>query len=171
MSTPTPAVVNTAAPEPQNVRVVNDRPLNVNIITPPPPCDPESHDFKNCNVSYLEDFDFSFNNSILKPSQANPDNVYAVMIFADWCGHCVRFMPEYKNLASMLKDSPIKLCCIDGSREGPRESERNLLKRIKEIVPNFIGFPTIVIFKAGKLVKTYDGERRAEALHKVLKSL
>jgi hypothetical protein len=65
----------------------------------------------------------------------------------------------------------MKLCCIDGSREGVRQSERSLVSRIKEIIPDFRGFPTIVMFKGGKLVKTYQGERKAEALLKVLKTL
>jgi thiol-disulfide isomerase/thioredoxin len=159
--------------KPQNVRIVNTKedPVNVNIITPPPQCDPKSHDFKNCDVSYVEDFDFSFNNAIFKPSLANPDNLYVIMVFADWCGHCKHFIPEYKSLATTLKDTRMKLCCIDGSREGIRPSERSLVSRIKEIMPEFRGFPTIVMYKGGKLIKTHQGERKAEALHSVLKTL
>ena len=165
--------MNTQTEQPRNVRIVNskDDPININIITPPPQCNPKSHDFKNCDVSYVEDFDFSFNNGIFKPSQANPDNVYVIMVFAEWCVHCKHFIPEYKELAETLKGTHMKLCCIDGSLKGIRQSERSLVSRIKEIIPDFQGFPAIVMFKGGKLVSTYQGERKSESLLKVLKTL
>jgi thiol-disulfide isomerase/thioredoxin len=157
-------------PMPQLVQVVNP----IQLATPSPSCDPNSHDFKDCNVYYLEDFDFSFNNSILKPSNVDSSSIYVVLVWAEWCGHCKRFMPAYKDFASMIssdssRKNRFKICCIDGSGQGTRESERNLVKNLKNVVPEFQGFPTVVFFKAGKFVETYKGARTAEALFDYVK--
>ena len=134
-------------------------------------CRLDSHDFKDCPVFHLEDFDFSFNSKTFKPSEADPNTVFVVMIYATWCGHCKRFMPEYKQLASKIvtdqsrDNSRIKVCCIDGSGEETRQSEVVLTQRLKELIPDFQGFPTVVLYKGGKLIATYNGERKAETLY------
>jgi thiol-disulfide isomerase/thioredoxin len=183
MSTPSPTAAQvataapTAAPVDPNANLLVDgipvKVLNKIQIDTPTQCDRDSHDFKDCDVYYLEDFDFSFNNSVLKPSQADPNSVYIVKIFAQWCGHCKRMMPQYKDFAKMMKDlknSKYKVCCIDGTGQGTRESERVLTKRIKEVIPGFQGFPTIVTFMGGKLKDIYNGPRTADALYDFVKS-
>ena len=45
-----------------------------------------------------------------------------------------------------------------------------LSKRVQELIPDFVGFPTIVLYKGGKLIKTYEGKRDAESVYKFMQN-
>lgn len=119
-------------------------------------------------VKYLEDFDFS--GKTLLPSQGNND-VYIVMIFASWCGFCVKAFPEYYEFAKRVAtegNSNIQVCCIQA--DGDRESEQLLGKKLKDTIDGFRGFPHFCIYKNGKKIADYNGERKAQNFYDFCKS-
>jgi thiol-disulfide isomerase/thioredoxin len=71
-----------------------------------------------------------------------------VFIYANWCGHCRRFMPIY-NDASKILGSMVKLYKIDSDKN------QTFIKKF-----GITSFPTLLIFdKNGKLKGEYTGER------------
>mmetsp|Transcript_85242 Transcript_85242/g.155351 ORF Transcript_85242/g.155351 Transcript_85242/m.155351 type:complete len:624 (+) Transcript_85242:36-1907(+) len=76
-----------------------------------------------------------------------------VDFYAPWCGHCRKFEPNYKNLARKLRHvKSLKITKIDATRN---EVEGMTI----------MGFPTIILFAAGKEPKrqvTYQGNRSPE---------
>jgi len=76
-----------------------------------------------------------------------------VDFYAPWCGHCRKFEPAYAQLAKKLKHvRSLKIMKIDATR--------NEIENMQ-----IMGFPTIVLFPAGKAPKqqvTYHGNREPE---------
>ncbi|KAF0987256.1 hypothetical protein HZS_4160 [Henneguya salminicola] len=74
-----------------------------------------------------------------------------VMFYAPWCHHCHDLMPEFERAEISLNQEGIygiyKFDC-DGAR-----TFCNAL--------NIPGFPMVKIFNYGKLVDTYEGQRKA----------
>ena len=100
--------------------------------------DPLFHD-----MAHLEDSDFDSNGGL---NAFNGKHV-VVMIFATWCGPCKRFKPEQATLNKKYKnDSKVAVAVINGSGKTTLESEQKLMKKLREIIPNFQGFPTIALF-------------------------
>jgi thiol-disulfide isomerase/thioredoxin len=103
------------------------------------------------DVAYLEDTDFDGNKLKLKGPTM-------VMVWASWCGHCKKAHPDYQAFADeMKKNKNITVACIQA--DGARQSEQNLAKKIKTIIPEFRGFPGFYFFQDGKLVDTLEGPR------------
>lgn len=130
-------------------------------------------DYLSDNIAYLEDTDFKGSEFI--PSVGN-DKIYIVAIIAEWCGHCKKFFPEYKKSAEKMKDDKnVVFCVINGTGGEPnknlRQSEINLSKKIKDIVPGFRGFPTICVFMDGKYKETFSGERNEKGITNFIKNL
>jgi thiol-disulfide isomerase/thioredoxin len=83
-----------------------------------------------------------------------------LLIYADWCGYCTRFKPDYKKLDSILKEKGIlfPLFAIEDSS----------IEASKQLGPalNFTGYPTLkVVMENGELVN-YTGNRDLESLLK-----
>ena len=118
------------------------------------------------NINYLEDFDFT-DDGILLPSKNDPDKNFIIMIFGHWCGHCVKTLPEYKKFSESPPPDTVVAAINCSGKDYPddkiRQSEIVLSKRIKDLIKNFTGFPTIVKYKNGEYVKTYSGDRTCES--------
>jgi protein disulfide isomerase len=73
--------------------------------------------------------------------------------YAPWCGHCRKFEPQYKELAKKLRHvKSLKIMKLDATR--------NEIEGM-----NIMGFPTIVLFRAGKSPKQqiqYQGSRQPD---------
>lgn len=77
--------------------------------------------------------------------------------FADWCGYCKRFKPEWEK----LKAEPnlgVQLEEVDCSNEAPALAREYNVK----------GFPTLILLNDGNKV-TYEGERSADAIISFIK--
>lgn len=112
-------------------------------------------------VMYLEDSDFDSNGSLNLPSPYN-GKICVAMIFASWCGPCKMTKPEYAKLPDLLGNNAV-VCAINGSGKETSQSEQNLMKRLKNIVPDFRGFPHIVVFgKDGKHLGSHEGKRTSQ---------
>ena len=81
----------------------------------------------------------------------NDNKLGMLLIYANWCGHCTRFKPDYLKLSEYMKDSfP---CYAIEDTELKKDPE--LAKSI-----NFQGYPTIKnIGIDGKIVDNYNGSR------------
>jgi thiol-disulfide isomerase/thioredoxin len=112
-------------------------------------------------VLHLEDHDFSKNGHLVLPDEFK-GKYCVVMVFATWCGPCKRYKPEHCKLLKMLGPDVV-VACINGSGQTTLKSEQKLMKRIREIIPDFAGFPTIVLFGPdGKILGSHEGKRTAE---------
>ena len=79
------------------------------------------------------------------------------LFYAEWCGHCQKFKPEWEKLKKMAGGNGIQ--CIE------YESEKDAQKMEEE---NIQGFPTIKISVGGKC-QEYHGERTAEEILMAIK--
>jgi thiol-disulfide isomerase/thioredoxin len=113
----------------------------------------------NENVTYLQDSDFDSTGKLLPSANGKP---VVVMIMDSWCGFCKKMKPTFQEFADKVNGN--KAYCAVIKQDGNTDSEKQLAKRIKSIVPTFSGFPTIVKFKDGKYVGTHNGARTLEAL-------
>jgi len=72
-----------------------------------------------------------------------------LLIYADWCGHCHRFLPVFNELSNTL--GPNFVCAAIESEHISQALHKQL---------NFQGYPTIKFFdQNGKIVGEYKGER------------
>lgn len=74
------------------------------------------------------------------------------LYYADWCGHCQRFKPEWEKIKKTLESKGIKY----EEYESGKDEEKIKEAKIK-------GFPTIKI-QDGKEEREYEGRREHDAL-------
>jgi thiol-disulfide isomerase/thioredoxin len=114
-------------------------------------------------ILYLEDQDFTNDGKLNLPENLlNKPSI--VMVFATWCGPCRSTKPHYAELFRELQGKDVVVACINGSGETTLESEQNLMKRLKDIIPDFKGFPHIALFDdQGQYVDAHNGPRTKQA--------
>ena len=119
-------------------------------------------------IMYLEDCDFTKDGRLSLPSPYN-GKISLVMMFASWCGHCQKAKEHFSKIPELLGNDVV-VCVINGSGKGKSsQSEQDLMKRVKNITPDFRGFPHIVVFgKDGKLLGSHEGQRTAEEIVKTV---
>jgi len=120
-------------------------------------------------VAVLAFFAIAFADEASDVLDLNPDNfdstvdgasVILVEFFAPWCGHCKRLAPEYEKAATELKKSNIQIAKVDADNE----VNKPLASRF-----GIRGFPTLKLFRNGKVVGDYQGERTADAIISYMK--
>lgn len=101
------------------------------------------------SVVSLKKRDISVSSGVVKISK-HAKKTGLLLVHASWCGHCVRFMPEYKKLAREIS-SHFPLLEIE-SKEIPQQMLETLKIR---------GFPSLFFFdQTGKIIAEYDGADR-----------
>lgn len=90
------------------------------------------------------------------------DNAEVILVefFAPWCGHCKRLAPEYETAATELKKSNIPIAKVDADKE----ENKPLAARF-----GIRGFPTLKLFRKGKVVSDYQGDRTSDAIVSYMK--
>ena len=129
--------------------------------------DDDNFDSQFYGIIHLEDQDFNDDGTLKELPKPYNNKPVIVMTFATWCGPCKMTKPEYKKLKEMNEkgENNFVVACINGSGKGTLPSEQKLMDRIKDIFPNFRGFPHIAVFDSnGKLSKTHEGARNAKDL-------
>lgn len=109
-------------------------------------------------VSYLEDFDFR--GKTLLPSSKD-DDLWVCMIYSSRCHYCIEAIPIFQQLANQRKDG-VQFVSIQA--DGEKASEKALGDKLDQIIPGFQGFPTIVAFKGGKQIASFEDKRTPENL-------
>lgn len=97
-------------------------------------------------IMYLEDGDFKGDKLVLPNDMQNLKPVI-IMSQASWCPHCTTAKPAFQEFADKYKN---QVFCATIQADGDTEPEKKLGKRIKEINPNFRGFPDYCLFVNGK---------------------
>ena len=80
-----------------------------------------------------------------------------VMVKASWCGHCKKAAPGFQEFADKYSDKVLCGCIREGDGQTP--SEKELMGRLKELMPSFRGFPHFVLYVDGKPVDGTVSER------------
>src|SRR5690348_11008196 len=94
------------------------------------------------NIAYLEDSDFNGNQLLY-----DPGTPVVIMVSANFCNYCKQMKPTFQNFADQTKG---KIFCATIQADGKLPSEQALSKKIKQLVPDFKGFPTVIAYKQGK---------------------
>lgn len=89
-----------------------------------------------------------------------------IKFYTGWCGFCVKAKPEYEKLSNELKKiKKIKIARFDCEKyEDFIQNEYNLFSK----GPKIQGFPTILLYKDGIYLKTYEGDRSVESYKQFL---
>ncbi|BAU80249.1 conserved thioredoxin [Tokyovirus A1] len=113
----------------------------------------ELHFFDERFVKKLKDEDFDSNGNIKNKGCS------FVAFYAPWCGHCKQLAPEWSKFAETA--AFVDVYSVNSDEEKP------LIERLNRKVPDFVGgYPTIIAYKQGEAVETYEGERKAGAFLK-----
>jgi len=105
------------------------------------------------DVMDLSDSDFE--------SKVKDQDIMLIEFFAPWCGHCKRLAPEYETAATALlkNDPPVPLAKVDCTEAGKDTCSKHGVS----------GYPTLKIFRNGKISKDYDGPREASGIVSYMK--
>jgi protein disulfide-isomerase A6 len=80
-----------------------------------------------------------------------------ILIWADWCGHCVKFKPEFDKCRQEVAG-----CSLKDNVEVIDYNEKEYPEKIKEYGGK--GFPTVVFEDSEGNFDSYEGPRTSEAL-------
>lgn len=126
---------------------------------------------------YLVDSDFTGDGKLIC-SPNDKDKVFLVMVFATWCHNCQNAKNEYAQMMSKVDNNKVRLCLVNGSTDRGKvktsEDEIKLTKRLKSVIPSFVGFPHFAVFKSKDgsnnlvYVDSHKGPRTVEALKETL---
>ena len=82
-------------------------------------------------------------------------------IYANWCGHCTRFKPEWKKFAEASAQNNVKTFALDVD-----DSSNTAFIEMNKVT----SFPTVIVAKGSGEKAKYEGERTAEALNAFVKA-
>ena len=103
---------------------------------------------------------FSKDTSVIQLNKDNFDteviksnNLWLILFYAPWCGHCKAFHPQFEKLAKSTKGL-FKIGAVNC------EEERDLAGKYK-----IDGFPTVLFFGEDKTkTEEYEGDRKADKI-------
>ena len=89
------------------------------------------------------------------------------LFYADWCGHCKKFKPDFEKAMSKLNGKVSKGSETKGSKVNFVKVDCDVHKSLA--TDNGVsGYPTVKIFKSDGSSIDYDGERSYNGLKKYL---
>ena len=97
-------------------------------------------------------------NALDKFNTSCNNGVWLVWYYADWCGHCKTMEPEWDSLKENNVHS-VNLAKVND----------DFVSQVKNDAP-VQGYPTIILYKNGKVVGVHNGERTAENFNDYINS-
>ena len=91
----------------------------------------------------------------------SPDKTSLVLFYADWCGHCKKLKPTWKECSEKAKKDGLNMVQINVG-EGT-DKDKELCEKYE-----IDGYPTIILFKNGKATP-YNGPRTEDGFINALK--
>lgn len=91
-----------------------------------------------------------------------PDKTSLVLFYADWCGHCKKLKPTWKEAAEKAKEKGLTMVQVNVGEGTEKDKEISEKYEID-------GYPTIMLFKNGKAVP-YEGPRTEEGFMNAIKN-
>lgn len=84
----------------------------------------------------------------------------AVLFYAEWCGHCKKFMPEWDKLSEEVNktNENVKIMKVNCGDPKTKPEHKEIMKK-----HSIQGYPTIKIFKNGN-EEEYDGDRSSSKI-------
>jgi protein disulfide-isomerase A6 len=104
-------------------------------------------------VHFKETFDGS--NTSRKSKESNKSKI--ILIWAEWCGHCVNFKPEFDKCREEVSG-----CDLKDKIEVVDFNEKDYPEKIKEYGGK--GFPTVVFEDSEGKFDSYEGPRTSDGL-------
>lgn len=83
-----------------------------------------------------------------------------VMMYAPWCGHCQRLKPDWEQLARKPGVDGVSVSKVDCTASTATCEEYKVQ-----------GYPTLLYFRNGKKVDTYDGAKTMDGMTAYLKTM
>ena len=118
-------------------------------------------------IIYLKNSDFDKKGNLIDPN-IQKDKIVIIMIQANYCGYCTIAKPDFQEFANEISNNNSKYICATIQGDG---NDKKLAKRISKIYPNFQGYPSYIVYKDGKYLQDYQGERDKKSLKKFAESL
>lgn len=87
-----------------------------------------------------------------------------VLFYADWCGHCKKFIPEWDKLSESWENdnNNIKLFKVECGKPNENKEHLEIMEKY-----NIKGYPSIMIFENGS-ASEYTGNRDIVSIKKFL---
>jgi thiol-disulfide isomerase/thioredoxin len=114
----------------------------------------ETQDF-NYPVYYLEEKDFDENGNITNSNIPTNKPVF-IMMQANWCPHCRHAKSDYQLFADRNENVAfVTSIQVDGKQPG----EKNNKKIVRNIYPDFQGYPSYIVYYNGKRIPFENGRK------------
>ena len=123
--------------------------------------------YLNKPVYYLTEEDVDESGNLINPDIPKDLPVF-LMLQAGFCGHCTHAKPAYQDFANKNEG---KVFVATVQADGKESGEKELGRRLGNLVPGFRGYPHYAIYKNGKFLKNLEGGRSVEYLEKSLAEL
>jgi len=111
-------------------------------------------------VIYLEPKDFTDNLNL----KHFKNQICIVMVQANYCGHCTSAKGDYQQFAKSNKN----IICLTMQCDEESNGQK-LLKIVKQLKPEFVGFPDYFLFRNNKFVKKEIDGRDIPSLENFIK--
>jgi len=116
------------------------------------------------NIVSLKGNNFNIKGNDLYINGKSNNKMGMLLIWADWCGHCIRFKPEYIKLSKMLNSEKVTFPMYAIESVEINNASDQFKKNL-----NFRGFPTIkFVDPSGKILEDYSGSRETGAILKAI---
>lgn len=76
-----------------------------------------------------------------------------ILYYADWCGHCQNFKPEWNKFKQLANENGIKAVDFEANRDAKKIAEENI-----------DGYPTIMLEYGANKTQEYTGQRNAKII-------
>jgi thiol-disulfide isomerase/thioredoxin len=103
----------------------------------------------------------------------NHNKVIVVKLWADWCGHCKAFEPEWKQLVDHYSKNPNVIFEHLEQKAIETGEMAKLTRKYNNRIKTPEGFPTFYIFRSSDSKKQhpYNGERSFDGMKKEIEKL